>query len=200
MIKNRAGDVFEYGSQKYVIGDLVIGTDQSEYSGLFGYIKEIRDGEDKDTDNETPDIYCNFELPVLETERADLEERFSRLYNNYKTCDDIFWGDVIMAPEMIRPLYDNKSTWNCRYLYLIIEESSDPDSGYDRDYAVYTDYDIAKHEYNQFLADKVTSGVLKGYEFSEDIDSFAAVDDTVENRYYRLRLVPINMSRVLSEI
>ena len=110
MIKNRAGDVFEYGSQKYVIGDL-------------------RDGEDKDTDNETPDIYCNFELPVLETERADLEERFSRLYNDYKTCDDIFWGDVIMAPEMIRPLYDNKSTWNCRYLYLIIEESSDPDSG-----------------------------------------------------------------------
>ena len=48
MILNEHGKSFEYDGIKYAIGDVVIGTDVSEYEGLAGTIIEIRDGEDKE--------------------------------------------------------------------------------------------------------------------------------------------------------
>ena len=65
MIINNPGAEFKYEGVKYIIGEPIIGTSESEYEGLFGSITEIRDGEDKDTENETPDFYCTFEPPVL---------------------------------------------------------------------------------------------------------------------------------------
>ena len=57
MIINRNGAEFEYKGVSFVIGQPVVGTSQSEYEGLYGLITEIRDGEDKETENDTPDIY-----------------------------------------------------------------------------------------------------------------------------------------------
>lgn len=68
MILNRDGASFEYAGVTYTVGGPVIGTDASEYHGLYGVITEIRDGDDKETENETPDIYCEFEPPVLPCE------------------------------------------------------------------------------------------------------------------------------------
>ncbi len=68
MILNRIGDKFEYEGLTYVIGAPIMGTPESEYEGLYGTITEIRDGEDKETENETPDIYCSFEVPALPCE------------------------------------------------------------------------------------------------------------------------------------
>ena len=66
-----------------------MGTPESEYGGLYGTITEIRDGEDKETENETPDLYCSFEVPVMPCEVKKLEEIFSDLYDEPKTIDDI---------------------------------------------------------------------------------------------------------------
>ena len=63
MIINRHGATFEHAGVTYTIGASVVGTDQSEYEGLTGYIYEVRDGADKETENETPDLYCNFDPP-----------------------------------------------------------------------------------------------------------------------------------------
>ena len=38
-------------------------------------------GEDKETDNLTPDIHCCFDFPESEADIRKLEERFSSLYN-----------------------------------------------------------------------------------------------------------------------
>ena len=57
MIINQSGAEFIYDGASYKIGDRIIGTPESEYEGLFGFIFEFRDGEDKETDNETPDIH-----------------------------------------------------------------------------------------------------------------------------------------------
>ena len=65
MIINQPGATFTYGGVEYVIGAPVIGTKESEYEGLYGTIIEIRDGDDKETENETPDLYCEFDPPVL---------------------------------------------------------------------------------------------------------------------------------------
>lgn len=101
MIKDRTGDTFEYEGKIYAIGARVIGTAESEYEGLYGVITEIRDGEDKETENETPDIYCTFDVPDDETMIKEIEERFTDLYETEKTIDDIVLDEVIMAPEMI---------------------------------------------------------------------------------------------------
>ena len=55
MIQQEIGSVFIYEGTRYVIGEPIVGTKGSEYEGLIGTIFEIRDGEDKETENETPD-------------------------------------------------------------------------------------------------------------------------------------------------
>ena len=47
MFMNRSGDIFEYGDVIFTIGQMVVGTNQSVYEGLYGRITEIKDGEDK---------------------------------------------------------------------------------------------------------------------------------------------------------
>ena len=102
MILNQVCDSFECGGVIYTIGVQVVATDQSEYEGLKGYITEIRDGEDKETENETPDIYCRFDLPDDAASVKKLETVFSDLYGMPKTIDELSFDMVIMAPEMIR--------------------------------------------------------------------------------------------------
>ena len=106
MIINKHGEAFKYDGIIYRIGDKIVGNEQSEYRGLFGTITEIRDGKDKDTENETPDIYCSFETPVLPCEVKELEERLTELHRKPKAIDEIILDLVIMAPEMICLLDD----------------------------------------------------------------------------------------------
>lgn len=109
MILNRTGAEFEYEGVTYTIGGAIVGTAESEYAGLYGRINAIHDGEDKETENETPDIYCEFDPPVMPHEVKALEDTFSDLYHQPKTIADIVLDMVIMAPEMIRPLDDLRS-------------------------------------------------------------------------------------------
>ena len=73
MLINKPGAEFLYNGITYRVGDVIIGSDQSEYAGLIGSIFEIRDGSDKETENDTPDIYCSFDPPVLPTDIAKVE-------------------------------------------------------------------------------------------------------------------------------
>ena len=104
MIYNKVGETLEFEGKKYAVGENIVGAETSEYEGLFGYIKEIRTDNDKDTENDPPDIYCEFFPPVYPDEIKKVEERFSALYGERKTLNDIALDEVIMAPEMITPL------------------------------------------------------------------------------------------------
>ena len=104
MIINRPGAAFEYGGVRYAVGMPVIATSESEYEGLTGRITEIRDGEDKETDNDTPDLYCEFDAPAHPDDVRRLEDAFSALYGAPKTLDEIALDLVIMAPELVRPM------------------------------------------------------------------------------------------------
>ena len=64
MIKKRHGEIFEFENVRYSIGDWVRCTEDSDYAGLTGVIVEIRDGEDRETENTTPDIYV-FKSPKI---------------------------------------------------------------------------------------------------------------------------------------
>ncbi len=159
MIINRIGAEFEYEGVTYVIGESIVGTPESEYEGLYGSITEIRDGEDKDTENETPDIYCSFEVPVIPYDVEELEERFSELYQNPKTIDDIVLDLVIMAPEMICPLDDLKE---CRHhpMVFILAEDWAVEGEHGSSSEVYTDFDDAKRLLVQKLEEELENGCI----------------------------------------
>ena len=52
MIINRPGATFTYEDVVYTIGEKVFANGTSDYHGLVGHIYEIRDGEDKETEND----------------------------------------------------------------------------------------------------------------------------------------------------
>lgn len=122
MVLDRLGAEFDYNGKKYIIGESIVGTEQSEYDGLFGTIFEIRDGEDKETENETPDIYCSFEPPVHPYDVKQLEHLFSELYQQPKKLEDIILDFVIMAPDMIEPLRILRKSTLKLPLYTVEEE------------------------------------------------------------------------------
>lgn len=107
MIYNVKGDSITVDGSIFAVGDRIIATD-SDYAGLKGYITEIRTGADKETENETDDIYCCFDFPEDEEEIKLLEAHFSDLFGVEKTRDDIAIDLVIMAPDEIRRLAVNE--------------------------------------------------------------------------------------------
>ena len=177
MIINRPGTIFEYDGIQYVIGESVIGTNESEYEGLFGRITEIRNGDDKETENEGPDIYCYFDPPVLPFEIKRLEEVFSDLYEQPKTLDDIALDMVIMAPEMIRPLDDLSTDRTDATIYVLTEDWA-VDENQGNNSAVYTDFDDAKRVMLQRLYAEVENGCIARWMSSDD-----AVVESSESSY-----------------
>src|SRR5699024_3393138 len=104
MIYNKPGEEFLHKGVCYKVGGRIIANEASDYAGLFGNILEIRTEDDRETDNDTPDIYCAFDPPVLSTNRLALEQTFSQLYHEQKHIEDLCLDMVIMGPEMVIPL------------------------------------------------------------------------------------------------
>ena len=64
MIYHQPGEEFWHEGVCYKVGGRIVANEASDYAGLFGNILEIRTEDDRETDNDTPDIYCAFEAPV----------------------------------------------------------------------------------------------------------------------------------------
>lgn len=99
MIKKRHGETFEFENVRYSIGDWVRCTEDSDYAGLTGVIVEIRDGEDRETENTTPDIYCRLQIPEDARLVQKLEERFSKLYGKAVKITDVPLDLTILSPD-----------------------------------------------------------------------------------------------------
>jgi len=92
---NKSGEMFFYEDKMFIVGEEVYAT-ESDYAGLLGRITEIRTGEDKDTENEGPDVYCSFRPPIF---RQDAELVRKMMFGSEELSLDL----VIMAPEMLTP-------------------------------------------------------------------------------------------------
>lgn len=177
MILNEQGKSFEYDGITYAIGDVVIGTDASEYEGLAGTIIEIRDGEDKETENETPDIYCSFEPPLLPEDVKALEETFSDLYEEPKTIEDIILDMVIMAPEMIIPA--DKRSQNVRKikLYAVTEDWANDNDEYGQSATLFATKEAAMKEFKLLLATEALNGIIADIKGTYDyVEEFSSTD------------------------
>lgn len=165
MIIDRPGADFEYNGKKYVIGESITGTEESEYDGLIGTIFEIRDGEDKETENDTPDIYCSFEPPV---HPYDIQQLFSQLYQQPKKLEDIILDDVIMAPEMIEPLRILRNSTLKLLLYTVEEEwTIDFESGHS--VTLHMDYRSARLQFCKNLVEDQRNGCGHTWEGKDEL-------------------------------
>ena len=177
MILNRLGAEFEYEGVTYTIGGAVVGTAESEYEGLYGHITAIYDGEDKETENETPDIYCEFDPPVMPHEVKALEKTFSDLYDQPKTLDDIVLDMVIMAPEMIRPLDDLHTVSKKIPIYIVMEDWA-VDGEHGNSCELFTDYDDARRIMLDKLREELDNGAIPQWSASG-----AYVEDSSKDSY-----------------
>ena len=104
MVVRNIGSTFQVDGKEFKIGGAVFANDESEYMGLYGTVTEIRTGNDRETENDTPDIYCEFLTPDSIAMVAELETRFSDLYGQNKQLEEISLDCVIMSPEMLEPI------------------------------------------------------------------------------------------------
>ncbi len=172
MVINKIGGIFQYKGMTYTIGQRIYANGQSDWEGLFGVITEIRTDGDKETENETLDIYCSFDVPVLPADVKELEERFSDLYREPKKLEDISLDEVIMAPEMIEslePWTDRRKKnvwaviidWACHGEYGHLEE-------------ICTDYFDAKRKLTEYLAEEFDNSTLLQWQSD---DRYATVSE-----------------------
>lgn len=123
MIYQKKGTVFRAEGKTFCIGGIVFANAESEYMGLYGTVTEIRTGDDRETENDTPDIYCEFILSDSTAMTAELESRFSDLYGQDKKVEDISLDWVIMSPEMLEPVTAREPKCNGNLLTLTCLEA-----------------------------------------------------------------------------
>ena len=167
MIINRPGAQFEYEGTIYKVGGLVVGTESSEYAGLYGTITEIRDGDDRETENDTPDLYCAFDAPALPCEVEELEKCFSDLYRHPMKLEDISLDCVIMAPEMVQPLENQQKHRYCLTVYALQEDWAVNDQ-YASAIELYANQDEAKYALEQILREEQDQGCIPQWKDREN--------------------------------
>lgn len=85
-------------------GDMVISMPCDGYGCLVGTITDIKPfgSNDRDTDNETDDVYVDFSaLNYSDERRQEIEKQFEELYGEHKSFDELPLDMVIMAPETL---------------------------------------------------------------------------------------------------
>ena len=168
MTINRNGAKFYYEGIAYTVGGKIVANKESEYEGLYGTILEIRDGDDKETENDTPDIYCAFIPPVIPDEIKALETRFSKLYCEEKHLDNLSLDMVIMAPDMLRVLEPLPESQELKI--FIIREDWAFHGDYGEDFHLATDLDMAKYLFTSLIAEEQENGYIQEWYNRDDMD------------------------------
>lgn len=159
MIITNMNDTLEYMGKQYYIGEEIVGTSASMYEGLFGKIIEIRTGADKETDNDAPDIYCEFDAPIFPEDIERFEDKVSLLHGKAATLEDIALGRVIMAPEMIKSLVKDVETRTVTVFTL--EEDWATDNNYGHSTQLYFNYDLARKNLCEKILEEKQDGCIK---------------------------------------
>ena len=180
MILRKKNKPFKYDGKTYFIGEEIVALNNSEYSGLFGRIVEIRDDADKETDNKTPDIYCEFDPPLFPKDIEELEKRFSDLYKAPKKLDDITLDSVIMAPDMIKSL--TEKTDGRKITIYSLEEDWAYDDDYGHTTEIISDYMLAKKKLCEKIKNEKEDGSVERW-----LDDDELIED-YGNDYYEAYL------------
>ena len=108
------------------VGDTVVSITSEEFGGLIGIVTEIKPlgSEDRDTENDTDDVYVDFENDYSERRISEIVAEFRDLYQDpKKDWNDCCLDLMIMAPEMLLKI-DLKKISKERYEMLLDSEAA----------------------------------------------------------------------------
>lgn len=89
------------------VGDTVVSIPCEEFGGLIGIVTKISTvgSEDRDTENETDDVYVDFRNDYSEDRKKEILKEYQELFRDKnKTWDDIGIDMLIMSPDMLLKL------------------------------------------------------------------------------------------------
>lgn len=95
MFLNKIGEGMEVAGITYTVGQRITANKNSDYDGATGIIIEISDEEDG------VDIYCDLERPTDPEVIARIEKRFSYIFDEPKTIDEIPFDEIVLQPDEI---------------------------------------------------------------------------------------------------
>lgn len=167
MIYNKHGQSVELDGVIFTVGMDVRANANSDYANLYGVITEIRTGDDRETENDTPDIYCCFDSPVMPDEVREMEERFSSLYGMPKKIEDLSLDMVIMGPDMLEPLDDLEKDRILLPMYVVVYDWHMEMDG-DCDEYAYMQLEDARRKFHQLLAEEQEEGLIAGWQDRAD--------------------------------
>lgn len=202
MILRYPGAKFAHAGVTYSIGGTVMATGVSLYEGLLGTIVEIRDGKDRETENDTPDIYCSFETPVIPAEVEKLEKAFSAFHKEPKTLQDIPLQHVVMAPEMIRVLRDRSEPPRQTNIWVVLEDWAN-NGEFGSSLKLFSAYEEARYTMIDMLRNELDCGLIMGIQsesrfsvMSDDNYYEAWIEGEYVLTHYRVSLekVPLQLS------
>lgn len=200
MILKNKGEGCYFGDTYYAVGDEVIATGESSYKGMIGIILQICDGEDKETDNDTPDIYCKFEEPKLKAHKEDAIYRLSKLWNGTIKLEDANVAQAVVAPSMIVPLRDYEGKDSIEKVYLLVEETC-VDGDVSISFDVFSDKEEAHNHLEIELRADMEEGMLhsiqdpEDYEIEESADSYECyLKGFYTEWHYSIRIVEYNLN------
>lgn len=107
------------------VGDTVVSITTEEYGGLIGVVTEIKPvgSAGRDTENETDDVYVDFENNYSKRREAEILEYFQDLFEDPERTWEECGLDVIMAPKMLLKI-DIDSLSEEQYEYLLDSEAA----------------------------------------------------------------------------
>ncbi len=195
----KQGQTFEYEGRKYTVGDMVIANAGSIYEGLMGRIIEIHTGEDKDTENLGPDIYCDFEKPQFPFAIQKFQEHFHVTVDETFDWDMVALDGVIMAPEMIERMDVKTETPTSIEMYVLVEEWS---VNGDCDSKLYAFFNLheAKREMQIRAYMEQQDGAVKDWSSNDDFEEetndmyySAYIGGWYDNNHYDLSIRKIDV-------
>lgn len=206
MILNEQGAKYETKGKTFVIGEQIYVTDESDYRGLYGTVIEIRDGEDKETENDTVDIHCTLDEPILPFDKEELEKRFSDLYGAKKGIEDIALDYVILSSDMLMPISPITVKTDEIAIYVVQEECSDDEYNVYNYY--FTDYILAKQKLNEIVEEDFRNGCVSEWQkddefkFESGKDYYEAwIEGRAGERHYVAQIFhePLSLSKDVFE-
>lgn len=102
MTIDKMGESMEHDGIRYAIGQKIQANKNSDYDGAVGIIVEISNEDDGF------DIYCDLERPTDPETVSKIEKRFSYIFDEPRTLDEIPFDEIVLQPDEIDIVTDKQ--------------------------------------------------------------------------------------------
>ena len=199
MILTEKGQFIEYEGGKYAIGDRIQCMNGTAFENLYGTIKEIREGSDKETKYVGPEKNCTLDMPVMEKEVEEFEKNFYPINDKKKLLRDNSFDDIVLSTDMLRVLPNVLNDCKRISLFEVIEDLAYERCGF-HSQKIFSEYDdalvyfhklIQSERKESFISKNLDNKKLVVKNGTDYIEAY--IDGKYTANHYKLQKVPIEI-------